>query len=65
MTVEKSPLECCQIEPPGEGLGFVLGQFDQAASQSQSWASVRANTVRPAALRGPSWASAGGRITSA
>jgi len=61
--VEKSPLERCQIEPPGEGLGFVLGQFDQATSQS--WASVRANTVRPAALRGPSWASAGGRITSA
>ena len=61
--VEERPLERRQIEPLGEGLGFVLGQFDQATSQS--CASVRANTVRPAALSGPSWASAGGRMTSA
>ena len=52
-----------QVEAPGEGLGLVRRQLDQPSGQS--CASVSANTVRPAALMGPSWASAGGRTTSA
>ena len=61
--VQERRLERRQIEAPGEGLGLVRRQLDQAAGQS--WASVSANTVWPAALIGPSWASAGGRTTSA
>jgi len=52
-----------QVEPPGEGLCLGRRQLDQGAVQS--CASESANTVRPAALSGPSWASAGGRTTSA
>jgi hypothetical protein len=49
---EERGLERRQIEAPGEGLRLVRRQLDQAAVQS--WASVSANTVRPAALSGPS-----------
>lgn len=61
--VEERLLQSGEIEAPGESLGFVRRQLDQAGAQS--CASVSANTVRPAALMGPSWASAGGTITSA
>lgn len=61
--VEERLLQSGEIEAPSEGLGFVRRQFDQA--RAQSCASVKANTVRPAALIGPSWASAGGTMTSA
>ena len=61
--VEERLLQGREIEAPGEGLRFVRRQLDQA--RAQSCASVNANTVRPAALMGPSWASAGGTITSA
>ena len=61
--VEERSLERSEVEAPGEVPRLFLGQFDQTPAQNCS--SLRANTVRPAALRGPSWASAGGRITSA
>jgi hypothetical protein len=61
--VEESGLERRQIEALGERLRFVGRQLDQPRRQSR--ASSSANTVRPAALMGQSWASAGGRITSA
>ena len=61
--VEERGLERRQIEALGEGARFVGRQLGQA--RRQSCASSSANTVRPAALMGPSWASAGGRITSA
>src|SRR5215212_6591936 len=51
-------LERRQIEAPGEGLRLVCRKLDQA--RAQSCASESANTVRPAALSGPSWANAGG-----
>src|SRR5918994_2501284 len=61
--VEEGALEARQVEATGEGLRLVRRQLDQACAQS--WASESANTVRPAAFRGPSWASTGGRMTSA
>ena len=61
--VEERPLQSREVEASGEGLGFVRRQLDQAGAQS--CASDSANTVRPAALMGPSWASAGGTSTSA
>jgi hypothetical protein len=61
--VEEGALEARQVEATGEGLRLVRRQLDQACAQS--CASESANTVRPAAFRGPSWASAGGRMTSA
>ena len=61
--VEKSALQRREIEAPGECPGLVRRQLDEAAGQN--WSSLSANTVRPAALSGPSWASAGGTITSA
>ena len=60
---EEGGLQRRQVEAPGEGFGLIRRQLDQPAAQS--CASDRANTVRPAALSGPSWASAGGRTTSA
>jgi hypothetical protein len=61
--VEEGAFEARQIEAPGEGFRFVRRQLDQTGAQS--CASESANTVRPAALSGPSWANAGGRMTSA
>src|SRR5262249_16303971 len=52
-------VEAGQMEALGQGARLVLGQLAQNCS------SFSANTVRPAAFSGPSWASAGGRITSA
>ena len=65
--VEKGAFEARQVEAAGEGLRVVRRQLDQAAFQNwaQSCASGSANTVRPAALSGPSWANAGGMMTSA
>ncbi len=61
--LEEGRLERGKVEAPGDGPSLLLRQFDQTLVQN--WSSFRANTVWPAALRGPSWASAGGRITSA
>ncbi len=65
--VEEGAIEGSEVEAFGERPGLVLGQLDQAVAQAgaQNCSSVSAKTVRPAALSGPSWASAGGRITSA
>lgn len=61
--VEERRLERGKIEASGEGFRLVRRQLDQAGRQS--CASVSANTVWPAALIGPSWAKAGGTMTSA
>lgn len=61
--VEERLFERGEVEAPGEGPRLVFGELDQAVAQN--WSSFSANTVRPAAFSGPSWASAGGRITSA
>lgn len=61
--LQEGGLEGRQIEALGDGPRLVGRQLEQAGRQSA--ASSSANAVRPAALRGPSWASAGGRITSA
>src|SRR5262249_47122698 len=61
--VEERRLERQQIEALGEVPRLVRRQLDQ--SGCQSCASSSANTVWPAALIGPTCASAGGRITSA
>ena len=61
--VEKGALQGGQIEAPGRGARLVRRQLDEV--RSQNWSSFSANTVRPAAFSGPSWASAGGRMTSA
>ena len=55
--------------PPGRSAGRRPAprprQLDQATSWLRAAPPSSANTVRPAALSGPSWASAGGRMTSA
>ena len=57
-------LQVCREAPVAELVGALEAQqFDQA--WRQNWSSLSANTVRPAALSGPSWARAGGRMTSA
>src|SRR4029079_6011905 len=61
--VEEGTVQPGKIEAVGEGARLAVRQLDQ--SRAQNCSSLSANTVRPAALSGPSWASAGGRITSA